>query len=175
MAVSSPSGISINTVQGTSPFSMDDLCRTLSFAFIRVLSTAVIEWSSTIAKQSVTNRYPIVDVLSFTSIVEIVFNACQMYIHWMDTNPQANASLWLYRQPIIRKICNALLELILNLILNIRYLKITVDRKCTYGLPRFFAILDHGIQLPIRYRMLRVWIPLPYQELLLHILKIGLN
>jgi hypothetical protein len=74
MAVSSPSGISINTVQGTSPFSMDDLCRTLSFAFIRVLSTAVIEWSSAIAKQSVTNRYPIVDVLSFTSIVEIVFN-----------------------------------------------------------------------------------------------------
>jgi hypothetical protein len=43
------------------------------------------------------------------------------------------------------------------------------------GLPRFFAILGHGIQLPIRYRMLRVWIPLPYQELLLHILKIGLN
>jgi hypothetical protein len=100
-----------------------------------------------------------------------------MYIHWMgwDTNPQANTSLWLYRQPIIRKICNALLESILNLILNIMYLKINVDRKCTYGLPRFFAILGHGIQLPIRYRMLRVWIPLPYQELLLHILKIGLN
>jgi hypothetical protein len=35
----------------------------------------------------------------------------------------------------------------------------------TYGLPRFFGILGHGIQ-PIRYRMLKRWNPLSYQELI---------
>jgi hypothetical protein len=30
--------------QGIIPFSMDDLCHILPFAFIRVLSVAVIEW-----------------------------------------------------------------------------------------------------------------------------------
>jgi hypothetical protein len=69
-------------------------CHTLPFAFIRVLSTAVIEWS---AIPSAANRYPIVDILSFTS-VEIAFNRRSnvRLLHGMDTNPQANASLWLY-------------------------------------------------------------------------------
>ena len=54
---------------------------------------------------------------------------------------------------MLRKICNALLESILNHILTIKHLKITVG-EYTYGLPRFLCILGHGIQ-PIRYRMLK--------------------
>ena len=52
--------------QGTIPFSMDDLCHTWPFAFKRVLSIAVIEWSTT--KRSATNRYPIIDILPFISV-----------------------------------------------------------------------------------------------------------
>ena len=71
---------------------MDDLCYTLPFAFSRVLSIAVIEGS---ARPSLTNRYPIVDILSFIS-VEIVFNRLSnVRLLGMDANPQANASLWL--------------------------------------------------------------------------------
>ncbi len=73
----------------------------------------------------------------------------------MDTNPQANASLWLYgQQPMLRKICNALLESILNHNLTIKHLKIMVGGEYTYGLPRFLGTLGNGIQ-PIRYRMLK--------------------
>ncbi len=55
---------------------------------------------------------------------------------------------------MIRKVCNALLESILNQIRTIKHLKITVG-EYTYGLPRFLlGILGHGIQ-PIRYRMLK--------------------
>ncbi len=93
---------------------------------------------------------------------------------------------------MLRKICNALLESILNHILTIKHLRITVG-EYTYGLPRFLLgdAVGHGIQ-PIRYRMLKRWIPLIYQELLWvsvyqnhisrvsfkllwHVLKIDLN
>ena len=55
---------------------------------------------------------------------------------------------------MLRKICNALLESILNHNLTIKHLRITVG-EYTYGLPRFLgdAVVGHGIQ-PIRYRML---------------------
>ncbi len=55
----------------------------------------------------------------------------------MDTKPQAIASLLLYlQQSIIRKVCKALFESILNHILTTKHLKITVG-EYTYGLPRF--------------------------------------
>ena len=69
------------------------------------------------------------------------------------TRPQANASLRLYRQSKLRKICNALFESILNHILTIKHLRITVG-EYTYGLPRFGGTVCHGIK-PIRYRMLK--------------------
>ena len=69
------------------------------------------------------------------------------------TRPQAIASLRLYRQSMLRKICNALFESSLNHILTIKHLKITVG-EYTYGLPRFLGAVGHGIQ-PIRYRMLK--------------------
>ena len=71
----------------------------------------------------------------------------------IDTRPQANASLWLYRQSMLRKVCNPLLESILNHILTIKHFRITVG-EYTYGLPRFLGEVDHGMQ-PIRYRMLK--------------------
>src|SRR4051794_4504136 len=140
---------------GTIPFFMDDLCHTLPFAFIRVLSTAAMEWSSSSnTMPSVTNKFPIVDILCLIS-VEIAFNRLSnVRLLGMDTNPQANASLWLYRQSMLRKICNALLESSRNHNLTIKHLKIMVG-EYTYGLPRFLlGILGHGIQ-PIRYRMLK--------------------
>ena len=71
------------------------------------------------------------------------------------TRPQAIASLWLYEQSNFRKVCNVLLESILNHILTIKHLRITVDGgEYTYGLPRFLGVIGHGIQ-PIRYRMLK--------------------
>jgi hypothetical protein len=84
--------------RGTMPFFMDDLCYTPPFAFIRVLSTTVIEWSSsTITIPSVTNRFPIADILCIIS-VEIDFNRLSniRLLLGMDTNPQANAILWLF-------------------------------------------------------------------------------
>ena len=54
---------------------------------------------------------------------------------------------------MLRKVCNPLLESILNHILTIKHLTITVG-EYTYGLPRFRGISGHGIQ-PIRYRMLK--------------------
>src|SRR3982751_412688 len=110
---------------GTIPFFMDDLCHTLPFAFIRVLSTAVIECSTT--KRSATNRFPIVDILSFIS-VDMVFNRLSnVRLLGIVTRPQAPASLWLYlQQSILRKICNALLESNLNHIRTIKHLKIMV-------------------------------------------------
>ncbi len=70
------------------------------------------------------------------------------------------------QQSILRKVCNALFESILNHILTIKHLKITVG-EYTYGLPRFLLgdVAGHGIQ-PIRYRMLKRWILLIYQELI---------
>src|SRR6478609_8472805 len=96
---------------GTTPFFMDDLCHTLPFAFISVLSTASIEWlSSTNTIPSVTNKFPIVDILCLIS-VEIVFNRLSnVRLLGMDTNPQANASLWLYGQSVFKNMCNPLLE-----------------------------------------------------------------
>ena len=54
---------------------------------------------------------------------------------------------------MLRKVCNALLESILNYILTIKHLKITVG-EYTYDLPRFLFAVGHVIQ-PIRYRMLK--------------------
>ena len=105
--------------RGTTPFFMDDLCHTLPFTFRSVLSTAVIEWSTN--PSIAANRYPIVDILSFTSVEIVVFNLLSnvRLLHGMDTKPQAIASLWLYRQQsIIRKVCKALFESILNLSYN---------------------------------------------------------
>ncbi len=57
-------------------------------------------------------------------------------------------------QSIIRKVCKALFESILNHILTIKHLRITVG-EYTYGLPRFLlGAIGHGIQ-PIIYRMLK--------------------
>jgi hypothetical protein len=73
---------------------MDDLCHKGPFAFSRVLSIAVIEES---ARPPVTNRYPIVDILSFISVVEIVFNRLSnVSLYGMDINQQVIASLRLY-------------------------------------------------------------------------------
>jgi hypothetical protein len=119
------------------------------------LPIAVIEIS--IRPTAAANRYPIVDILSFTSIVDMVFNRLSnvRLLHGMDTNPQANASLWLYGQPMLRKIYNVLLESSLNHhILTIKHLRITVG-EYVYGLLSFFGKLGHGIQQPIRYRMLK--------------------
>ncbi len=142
---------------------MDDLCHTLPFAFIRVLSTAAAIEGSAIP--STTNRYPIVDILSFIS-VEMVFNRLSnVRLLGMDTNPHANANLWLYRQSNFRKICNPLFGSILNHILTIKHLRITVG-EYMYGLPRFLdGAVGHGIQ-PIKHRMLKRWIPLFCQELI---------
>jgi hypothetical protein len=79
---------------GISPFFMNDLCHTQPFAFIRVLSVAVIEGST--IKRSVTNRYPIVDILSFISVEMVFSRLSNVRLLGMDTNPQANTSLWLY-------------------------------------------------------------------------------
>jgi hypothetical protein len=55
---------------------------------------------------------------------------------------------------MIRKVCKALLESILNQIRVIKHLKIMVG-EYTYGLPRFLGgAAGHGTQ-PIRYRMLK--------------------
>ena len=65
---------------------------------------------------------------------------------------------------MLRKICNPLLESSLNHILTIKHLRITVG-EYTYGLPRFlgWGVVGHSIQ-SMRYRMLKRWIPLIYQE-----------
>ncbi len=78
--------------RGTTPFFMDNLCHTGPFAFIRVLSVAVIEGS---AISSAANRYPIVDILSLTSVVEIVFNRLSniCLLLGIVIRPHANASL----------------------------------------------------------------------------------
>lgn len=60
---------------------------------------------------------------------------------------------------MLRKICNALLESILNHILTIKHLKIMVDSEYTYGLPGFlFGAVGHDIQ-PIIYKMLERGFP----------------
>ncbi|HXS60892.1 MAG TPA: hypothetical protein VN703_08800 [Candidatus Sulfopaludibacter sp.] len=55
---------------------------------------------------------------------------------------------------MIRKVCKALLESILNQIPAIKHLKIMVVGEYTYGLPRFLGAAGHCTQ-PIRYRMLK--------------------
>ncbi len=130
---------------------MDDLCHTGPFAFKRVLSTDVIEGSTIIP--SVTNRYPIVDILCLISVDRVFNRLSNVRLLGIDTRPQAIASLWLYKQFMLRKICNALLELILNHILTIKHLTITVG-EYTYGLPRFLFAVGQGMQ-PIIYRMLK--------------------
>jgi hypothetical protein len=78
---------------GNTSLSIDDLCHTLPFAFNRLLSIAVIERST---MPSETNRYPIVDILSFTS-VEMAFNReSNVRLLGIDTKPHASASLRLY-------------------------------------------------------------------------------
>ena len=103
-------------LHGTTLFIMDGLSHTGPFAFSRLLSiAAVIEWPT---NPFTTNRYPIVDILCLMS-VEIVFSLLSnVRLLGIFIRPQANASLWVYWQPISRKICNALLESILNHILN---------------------------------------------------------
>ena len=75
---------------------------------LEILSIAVIETST---NPSTTNRYPIFNIISFIS-VEIVFNPLSnvRLLLGIFTRPQANASLWLYRQFMLRKVCNPLLE-----------------------------------------------------------------
>src|SRR5512146_1539304 len=89
------------------------LYNTLPFAFIRVLSVAVIEESTT--NPSATNRYPIVDILSLIS-VDMVFNRLSnvRLLLGIVIRPHATASLRLYRQSVLRKICNPLFESSLN-------------------------------------------------------------
>src|SRR6476620_2253675 len=117
---------------------------------MRVLSIVVIERST---NSLVTNRFPIVDILSFMS-VEMVFNRLSnVRLQGIVTRPHASASLWAYRQSLFRKVYNPLLESNLNHILTIKHLRITVG-EYTYGLPRFIGAVCHGIQ-PIRYRLLK--------------------
>jgi hypothetical protein len=72
---------------------MDDLCHTLPFAFNRLLSIVVIDRSTMPFE---TNRYPIADILSFTS-VEMAFNRrSNIRLQDIVTRPQAVASLRLY-------------------------------------------------------------------------------
>ncbi len=122
-----------------------------TFYFKRVLSIAVIERST---RPSATKRCPIVDILSFIS-VDMVFNRLSnVRLLGIFIRPQASASLWVYRQSMLRKVCNPLFESILNHILTIKHLRITVG-EYTYGLPRFLLdVTGHGMQ-PIRYRMLK--------------------
>ncbi len=139
--------------RGTSPFFIDDLCHTGPFAFKRVLSIDVIERST---NPSTANRHPIVDILSFIS-VEIIFSLLSnVRLLGIFIRPQATASLRLYGQSNFRKICNVLLESILNHNLTIKHLRITVG-EYTYGRSRFLlgGAVGHGIQQPIRYRMLK--------------------
>ncbi len=139
--------------RGTTPFFMDDLCHTGPFDFSKVLSVAVIERSTN--PSIATKRYPIVDILSFIS-VDMVFNRLSnVRLLGIFIRPQASASLWVYRQSMLRKVCNPLFESILNHILTIKHLRITVG-EYTYGLPRFLLddVTGHGMQ-PIRYRMLK--------------------
>jgi hypothetical protein len=58
---------------------------------------AVIEWSI-MTKRSTINRYPIVDILSFTSIVDMVFSLLSnvRLLLGIVIRPQAIASLWVY-------------------------------------------------------------------------------
>jgi hypothetical protein len=67
--------------------------KTLIF-YQSILSVAVIEGSTT--KRFTINRYPVVDILSFTSIVEIVFSLLShvRLMHGIVIRSQANASLW---------------------------------------------------------------------------------
>ena len=116
--------------------------------------------SSTITIPSIpptTNRHPIVDILCLIS-VEIVFDSLSnvRLLLGIVIRPRADASLWLYWLPMLRKICNALLEFSRNNNLTIKYLKIMVDREYSYGLPRFLlgGMLGHDIQ-PIVYKMLK--------------------
>jgi hypothetical protein len=71
-------------------------CNTLPFALSRILSVVVIEGSTT--KRFTINRYPVVDILSFTSIVEIVFSLLSNVhlLYGIVIRPQAIASLRLY-------------------------------------------------------------------------------
>ena len=79
--------------RGTTPFFIDDLCHTLPFAYIRVLSVAIIEEST---NSSTTNRYLIVYIRSFIS-VEMVFSLLSnIRLFGIGTRPQDIASLRLY-------------------------------------------------------------------------------
>ena len=137
--------------RGTIHFFIEDLCHTIPLAFIRVLSIAVIGGS---ARTYVTNRY--------SNCWYPFFYFCRYglqtlsnvrLLHGMDTKSQAIASLMLYwQQSIIRKVCKALFESILNHNLTTKCLTITVIGEYTYGLPPFLlGAVGHGIQ-PIRYR-----------------------
>jgi len=79
--------------QGTIPFSIEDLCHTWPFAFKRVLSIAVMERST---NPSLTNRYPIVDILSFISVEMVFKRLSNVRLLGIVASPQASASLWLY-------------------------------------------------------------------------------
>jgi hypothetical protein len=67
--------------------------KTLIF-YQSILSVAVIEGSDT--NRSAINRYPIVDILSLLSIVEIVYSLLShvRLMHGIVIRSQANASLW---------------------------------------------------------------------------------
>jgi hypothetical protein len=128
MTVSPPSSSVSMPECDTTPFFMNDLCQTWPYDFIRLPSIAVIEWSSTITNRSAINRYPIVGILSLTS-VDMVFSLLSngRLLHGMDTRPHTNSSLCLYwQQSRLRKVCNALLESNLNHNITIKHLRITV-------------------------------------------------
>ncbi len=81
--------------RGITHFFIDDLCHTLPFAFSRVLSIAVTEQLT--PNPSLTNRYPIVAILSFISVVEMIFSLLSnVRLLGTVTRPQTNTNLWLY-------------------------------------------------------------------------------
>ncbi len=75
------------------PFFINNLCYTLPFAFKRVMSIAVIERSTMPSK---TNRYPIVDILPFTSVDMVFSTLSNVRLHEMDSRRHASARLRLY-------------------------------------------------------------------------------
>ena len=95
-----------------------DLYNTLPFDFIILLSIVIVEAYTT--NPSATNRCPIIDILSLIS-VKMLFNSlstCRLLLLGIVIRPQASNSLRLYWQSIFKNVCKALLESILNHILQ---------------------------------------------------------
>jgi hypothetical protein len=96
----------------------------ITLDFRSLLSIAVIECSHTIVNRSAINKYPIADILPFISI-DIVFGLLSnVRLHGMDNILHANASLRLYLQFTLRKVCNILLKQFKPLSLQYSILKL---------------------------------------------------